>query len=742
MKGEIANYARGTFVSLLGLAIHAVLAFGLIIYTLFAGGDQAAVTAAVYVALGVPVWGTLAVLFDMHRREKREEIELERLAADASSSVFEEIDQTPRASRALNAIRRGVLPVVSISLGASLIITGVVRWNEATARDVFEDVTVDHRGFGIFIGIAMGVVGFIFARYVSGMAVHRVWSSLRAGAAYGVGMSVLGLGLAVTHFIDISADRLVALPVFSQIAAIALIAAGAETLLNFVLDIYRPRRPGEDPRPAFDSRVLGLLAAPDRIAANVGEALNYQFGVEVSSSWFYLLLRRWLLPLIGSAALVMWLMTGLVVIEPHQRALLLTFGGVSREVGPGLHLHWPSPIGGVYVPFSIQEDPDGTRTVSYTATGLRSMSLGTNPPQEGEDVDIFWTNDHTIGEERFNLVQPASLALRQDAEEDDDAAAGATFYSLVAIQMPVTYSVENVEAYDRFAQPGHREKLIEVLGQRAALPYVGSLRIDQILASERTEIAGELRELLERTYGEDAPGGLGSPGIDLVYVGTGSVHPPKDVAPNFERIVQASQNREAKIAAAREEQARILTEVAGSVETAERIVAELDELDRLRGLAGIGGERRERLASEFDAVTELLRNAGAQQQDLEAMEAFASRQVPADRPHEIAERELAIQRTLEASGGEAGARLLRASAARWDVHMQERGRAALFAGQTQAYNAAPELYTARLYLAALAESMTGSRVYLTDIADLKTRWELQDRDTSLNIFDEEADAPQ
>jgi Cation/multidrug efflux pump len=133
----------------------------------------------------------------------------------------------------------------------------------------------------------------------------------RAGGCPAVGADVgepVGALDAVAH----------AVPIFT-------IIIGAETLLNVVLDVYRPRKPGEDPRPGFDSRLLGLLAAPDRIAENIGEALNYQFGVEVSRTWFYLLLKRWWPGLIAVALLVAWGMTSLVVVEPHQRAMVLTF---------------------------------------------------------------------------------------------------------------------------------------------------------------------------------------------------------------------------------------------------------------------------------------------------------------------------------------------------------------------------------------------------------------------------------
>ena len=66
--------------------------------------------------------------------------------------------------------------------------------------------------------------------------------------------------------------------------------------------------PPEVPRPAMDSRLLSFVAAPDRLAQSIGDALNYQFGFNVTESWFYQLVSRWLASLALVGALVVWLM--------------------------------------------------------------------------------------------------------------------------------------------------------------------------------------------------------------------------------------------------------------------------------------------------------------------------------------------------------------------------------------------------------------------------------------------------
>ncbi len=713
MKGDAQSYGRAAGASILGLVLQVLSTITLSVYAAFSDGDHAATTAAMYAGVGVLVWIPLIVLFDLHRRERLESIELDRLEEESGTGVFEQTDQ-PRAARTLEAMQKYAMPLLSLIVGGLLLTIGFVRFSGLGGETALADTQTLHKGWGIAIGLAIAIVGFIFARFVSGMATQRIWAPLRAGASYAVGTAIVGLAIAVMQFIDKSAGRSIALGPVAHAIPIFTIVLGAETLLNVVLDIYRPRKPGEDPRPGFDSRLLGLLAAPDKIAENIGEALNYQFGVEVSRTWFYLLLQRWWPGLVAVAVLVTWAMTALVVIQPHQRALVLTFGKPTKpllsfgdvdgvEVGPGLHIVAPWPMTEVYIPVSKTRDEKGRPVEIRTSTGVRLMNLGTNPPKR--DTAILWTNEHTL-REVFNLVQPAHL--RDGIGGSTGEGGGTTDLSLVAIEAPVQYVIDNVREYDEFAQPGHRDRLLRLLGQRELLHLLASTSIDRVLGAGRAELAEALRRRLEIAYSAVPVGGgeVRPAGVRLTDVGSGFVHPPKDAARSFERVVQAGQVLEAKIEAATEDKIRILTEVAppitrddGSVVTTEDIVARIDNLTAM-------------------------------------LEAGAPRS-------EIASKELAIQHLLEEAGGEAGASLIAASAQRWDTHMGERGKAALFTGQLASYEAAPSLYKSKKYFDALLDIMAPSRVYLTSerLKDLNIVIELQSRDTGIDLFNPEEGNP-
>src|SRR5690606_36849160 len=133
--------------------------------------------------------------------------------------------------------------------------------------------------------------------------------------------SIVGLLLAVAQFLDFL-DAPLALRYHHLVLPALMVVLGVEVGLNFVLNLYRPRRKGEFPRPAFESRILTFFAAPDRLAESVGEAISYQFGFDVTQSWFYRLLSRTLWLLFISGGLVLCGLSAVAIVEPNEQGLI------------------------------------------------------------------------------------------------------------------------------------------------------------------------------------------------------------------------------------------------------------------------------------------------------------------------------------------------------------------------------------------------------------------------------------
>lgn len=693
MKADYLTYRRGTSVSLLGFGIQLLLALVLLIYSQY-GRDDVAFTAAVYAGIGLAVWLVLAVMFDLHRRERLESMEMEAIGSSESGSAFSGGAEDLRvAARRLATMQRFFVPTVSVLLAVALAGAGWWRFGPGRAHIAYEGaIDPAYPGWAISIGIGVAFVGFVFARFVAGMAKQGVWISLRAGAAWIVGVALFAFSMAVAQFVLYAGQEDVVLRYLPAVVAVVMVLLGAEIFLSFILNLYRPRRPGEDQRPAFDSRFLGFLAAPDKIAESIGEAVNYQFGVDVTGSWFYQLLSRWIALLFGLGALTAWLMTALVVIEPDQKGLVVTLGkNTGRLVGPGLHAKWPWPISSVVVPEYEQTEytHEGrlTRATVYTTSGVRVIQIGTSPPDSGTGP-ILWTTQHSANED-YLIVQPPRV------DEGAGRQTGAPAAALLAVEVPLQFSISDVERYEELATPGMRDELLRAVGRRAVTQYMSKLSVDDILGSRRTDIAVGLRGLLEAEYAK-LNDGKGA-GIEILYVGVEGVHPPQSVAQNFELVVQNQQKQRTSIENAQRVKVEVLSEVAGSVASAERVAAMLDELDELK-------------RQSADAVA-------------------------------IAELRIAIQRELERSGGKMGSQLIAASAQRWTRHMDEKGRASLYVGQVASYEASPLVYRSMKYFDALAEAMRDARVYLVPDSNGMVEIDVQDKSAGAEMFDPNAGAP-
>ncbi|MGD9692243.1 MAG: SPFH domain-containing protein [Phycisphaerales bacterium] len=652
MRPDHLAYKRATAISLWGLALQLASAGAILIYAIFAR-DHAALTVAATVATASLVWIGLALVFHQHTLERLEAIETEALESEAgASSVFDQnTDDLRVAARRLAWMHRILLPLLSILIALVYLAIAVVRFLSAE-RFVNPDAFVAPplTGWAIAVGLGIAVLAFVFARFVAGMAKQPAWANLRAGAAAAAGSTVLGLALAVSHFVAfLGSDGL--LRYFTLAAPIIAGVLGVEVFANFILNVYRPRRAGEAPKPAFESRILAFLAAPDRLAQSFGEAVSYQFGFDVTTSWFYRLLSRTVLMLTLLAALLLWGLSSFAVVQPNERALITRFGALRAEVGSGLHFKWPWPI---------------ERVDAFPASTINVIDLATpHPTREGA---ILWTAPHVKeGQEVYALVQSA----------ESSAGAGLDL-ALVSIEVPLQYTVSDLGKYERFAAPDQRQPLLKAVASRQLIEDLGTRTVADVLGLKRDEINRSLHQRIQRAF--DAI----NSGVTVLSVGVAGAHPPQDesVAKSYEDVINAHQQREAALDRARAESTRILTRAAGDLALSERIVSEINALERLQ-------------------------SQNAQDQA-------------------IREQELAIENLVDQAGGEAKSILVQARADRWEKHMSQRGLAARHAGRSAAYHAAPAVYKASLYFDALADLASNARVYISAFGDSHIRLNLED----------------
>ena len=126
---------------------------------------------------------------------------------------------------------------------------------------------------------------------------------------------------------------------------------GIEIAFTVILDFYRPRLKDQEPRMAYDSRLLGILAEGGGLLHTISEAMNYQFGFKVSETWFYRFMEKAVAPLVIFQILTFWALSCFVIIGHGEEGYIEHWGKVARtadgkpvKIEAGLHTKWPWPI--------------------------------------------------------------------------------------------------------------------------------------------------------------------------------------------------------------------------------------------------------------------------------------------------------------------------------------------------------------------------------------------------------------
>ncbi len=685
MKADYLSYARAASISVLGLTIQLLMGVGLLIYSIL-GRDHAAQSGAYAILLGVIVWLVLAVVYDQHRRERIEALEQEQLDAQQRGSVFEGAAEDLRVNaRRLAWMHKFLVPGVSLLMSGLLIALCFWRVTDALNKIGYDKAGVDlfakppYRGWAIAVGLGLGVVGFIFARFVSGMAKQKMWANLRGGAAYAVLASLIGVGIAIAHFWDM-ASRDDALRYLQIIVPSMAGFLGVEILISLLLNLYRPRKAGEMPRAAFDSPILGFVASPDRIAKTLGGAISYQVGIDVTGSWAYKLVARAALPLLLLGAGVLWMMTAVAVVGPSEQGVRVRNGRMIEQVGPGLHFKLPWPF----------ESIDRT-----DATGMQEMELAT--PAPGNDIRaLLWTNDHKV-QESYAMVRAQRRVSSKvtEAAPTPGAPAGATLadgsdansleIALVAVRVPMRYRVRDVQKFENFNTAATRADALRALAKRELMLELAAYTDDEVIGPKRAQASEAILRRVQKALDS------ANSGVEVLFAGIETVHPQREVAREFEKIVGAGRRAEELIDTGRTEAIGTLTRVVGDLGLAKQIVEQL-------------GVRKQMQSDGADAKA-------------------------------IAEQTTKIDELILRAGGRAGATLAAARADRWNRHMSQRGQAMAYEGRLAAFRANPTLYKATLYLNMLKEELVDARLYLVpEENNVRVRVNAEDQGSGGNVF--------
>jgi membrane protease subunit HflK len=207
-----------------------------------------------------------------------------------------------------------------------------------------------------------------------------------------------------------------------------------------------------------------------------------------------------------AVGLALYLASGFFIVAPDQRGIILRFGQVVREVGPGPGYHLPWPIERVL-------KPEVTR-IRKEEFGFRTIDVG--PPARYQDVDqeaLMLTGDENIVKLQF-IVQ---YRIKPEPEAATDF--------LFNLRDPVDTVRSAAEA--------------------AMRQVIGSNAIDDALTEERERIQQEAQVLLQQILDQY------DSGLKVETVKLQDVDPPEQVSDAFKDVISAQQDRERLINEAR-----------------------------------------------------------------------------------------------------------------------------------------------------------------------------------------------
>jgi membrane protease subunit HflK len=516
MERSKQRSALVNFLLALGIAIAAYLVARM-------ANTLAGTVAVVFLALGAFVAAVSWFQMRLEDRERIEKLDLDELARSRGGSTLFESKESELfpAARSREQFERFLVPICTVivclvQLGGAVLLW---RWLSASAAvAAVKQPTIALAMFGVFAFL-------LFIRGIFSANIARLENQplLRPSASYlllGAYLSVLVvLGIIGVQLEYPRTDYYIA-----RILCVMLGLVGLETVINLVLEMYRPRVKGKAGRPLYESRLVGLLGQPEGLITTAAEALDYQFGFKVSETWFYRLFFERALAWIVLLLVGSMILSGMCVfIEAGEQGLLEHFGKPVKILDAGAHPKYPWPIDKVY---------------RFRTEQIQSFNVGvTNEESRLEEPIVLWTVAHAK-EDNFLVAIRDNISL----ESTNQSSSKRVPVNLLTGTIPVQFQITNLAywAYKNEDAPS----LLQDLAEREVIRYLASADMNEILSQGRLEASEAMLNRIQ------AAANLHNLGSRIISVGLQDLHPPVKVGPEYEKVIAAIHTKQARILAA------------------------------------------------------------------------------------------------------------------------------------------------------------------------------------------------
>ena len=462
----------------------------------------------------------------LEESERLEKLEFDELnKSKGSASLFNVTDaELFPAQRAREQFERFFVPGFTILL--FLLQGGIAYWLWERLGKItpapMQKPAVAMALFGMF-----ALILFLIGKYSANRARLEGSRLLRPGASYLLLGSYVGfvvtVSLAAVQLEHPKVDLYAA-----RVLAIIVALSAIESIVNLILEIYRPRLKGQMARLIYDSRLVGLLAQPEGLVTTAAQALDYQFGFKVSETWVYRFLERALAWIILLQVGLLWISTAVVFISPGEQGLLERFGRPVADraaLDPGVHLKLPWPIDTVY--------RSRTREIQTFNIGFEL------DPDKGRETTVLWTVAHYKTE--FNLLV-ATRSNYSGGATNSPAGEKIAPVDLLTVSVPVQFQIKNLRAWAY--EHTDAASVLEKLATREVVRYFVSVDIFEVMSSGRSKAAEDLKTSIQTLADQRKLG------VEIVFVGLQDIHPPVKVAKKFEEVIGARQENQSALRAA------------------------------------------------------------------------------------------------------------------------------------------------------------------------------------------------
>lgn len=489
------------------------------------GGDVLGLAAIPY-ALAVLFAGmslVYGILFGAVQREDEEKRLLAKRMESRALNVDEDVRFT--AGRSFANYTKFAPFVISV---AAVVIIGLMLWRNVSIWNLREGVGVTMEGSPVhtaLIAVVLMMVSALAGAFMVGQSRMPGFRWLRPVGAWLL-MGFLTLCAAAVSALFFSNNIVEVDPLISKVCFWIFVVLGAEFIVNFVIEFYRPRTLGES-RPVFESQLLALFTEPGGVLRNIASALDYQFGFKVSGTWIYGFIERSFFPVLLLWAVLLWGFSAVHEVGPNNVGIREQFGRAMTEeiLPPGIYFTLPYPFGTVR---------------QFSCTEVKTLIIGETPESAEERAAspvVLWTNAHGGAKEPFLVAVREEDGGSASAESQESASV-----SFINMAIPIEYRIREDGVIQYAYGNASPEDVLRKLGEQVVVEYLAGVTMEEFMGEGRGHAESVLRERLQLLADQNELG------VEIIRIAVMDAHPPvEQVAPAYQEYVASIEQKDTEI---------------------------------------------------------------------------------------------------------------------------------------------------------------------------------------------------